>query len=177
MINDPELEHRLDTIRRLRALARDPGASPAEAQVAYSRAQKLIDKYSIEDWQLDESVLKKTIRFDDTHTNDEQDIYLDIIRAAQEAKHESENLLRKAMVELLTGMVMFGLVAGVMQLLDPGIHTVLETLFDFLLLGSALLSVALPLRTLVWAMRRHLLAHQLFNEVEHERSLRTGGLR
>lgn len=53
--NDEQFEKVLHQVHQLLALAEDPGSSTNEAAVAFARAQLLIDRYAIEDWQLHES--------------------------------------------------------------------------------------------------------------------------
>ena len=46
-------EHILERVRRLLAIAHDTAASPNEQTVALERAQKLIDRHAIEQWELE----------------------------------------------------------------------------------------------------------------------------
>lgn len=48
-----DIDKIIDKINDLMALASDPAASDNEASLAYERAQRLIDKYRIEDWRRD----------------------------------------------------------------------------------------------------------------------------
>jgi hypothetical protein len=43
----------VERVRRLLAIARDPGASDSEQRVAFERAQRLMDRHAIEEWMLE----------------------------------------------------------------------------------------------------------------------------
>lgn len=48
-----DIDKIIDKVNDLMALASDPAASDNEASLAYERAQRLIDRYRIEDWRRD----------------------------------------------------------------------------------------------------------------------------
>ncbi|OZG62492.1 MULTISPECIES: DUF2786 domain-containing protein [Bifidobacterium] len=51
-MSDDRFERMLERVRRLLALAEDPASSDSEAEVAYERAQKLMQEHAIESWRL-----------------------------------------------------------------------------------------------------------------------------
>lgn len=70
------LDRLLAKIRTLLALAEDPAASPKEAELAFMRAQRLMDEHAIQEWQLhtagqqkQEKVTKKEIPIDPSPLN------------------------------------------------------------------------------------------------------------
>ena len=48
-----DIDKIIDKVNDLMALASDPAASDNEASLAYERAQRLIDRYRLEDWRRD----------------------------------------------------------------------------------------------------------------------------
>ena len=63
------LERILQKVRHLLALAEDSGASMNESTLAFQRAQKLMNEYAIQDWQLHESercsdpIVEQSVKF------------------------------------------------------------------------------------------------------------------
>ena len=70
MSGGDDLERVLERVRRLLALAEDPAASENEAMIAFERAQRLMDRYAINEWMLHddtrgrEPVVERTVRFE-----------------------------------------------------------------------------------------------------------------
>jgi hypothetical protein len=50
----------VERVRRLLAIARDPGASDSEQRVAFERAQRLMDRHAIEEWMLEHGEQRPT---------------------------------------------------------------------------------------------------------------------
>lgn len=56
-----DIEHIIERINKLMAIAENEASSDNEAQMAYERAQKLINEYRIEDWKRDHTRADKPI--------------------------------------------------------------------------------------------------------------------
>lgn len=56
-----DIETVIEKVNRLMALAEDTAASDNEIELAYARAQKLIDEYRLENWRRDDSSRNQTV--------------------------------------------------------------------------------------------------------------------
>lgn len=84
---DPELKKMLDRVKAILALAEDPGATEAEAELATARAAEIMAKWNIDKVMLaaeadkSETPSYKTIRFPDPYAMQHMYLYVDILRA------------------------------------------------------------------------------------------------